>query len=116
MQMKETYYAVRNLLYGERLLVKVGMEVTVVEKNGKSIIFESPALDGQIPSDIFNMIFSKFQPHEIVFHPFYGIGQIVPSKKDTIPAAVQFFSEPGPIDIDDEVLLESSLSRMPNLL
>lgn len=92
--MKENvYYSIKDYNFEGNLLLKAGRKINLVNKIGNSLMFSGDS-EGLLSEKIFNSLFSPFQLNQIVYHSFYGIGQIVPSNNKDVSAAVVFFTDP----------------------
>lgn len=103
------YFSVKEFNVDGTCLLKPGKQVRVVRKMKNSLMFEGES-EGVLSHGIFNSIFSPFNIHQVVYHDFYGIGQIVPSNKNHVSAAVLFFSNPSVVyDVDGIQMSEKDL-------
>ncbi|MGD7047030.1 hypothetical protein FZC83_02155 [Rossellomorea marisflavi] len=105
----KVYYSSKDFNVDGAPLLKAGKQVRVVKKIKNSLMFEGES-EGVLSQGIFHSIFSPFKVHQVVYHDFYGIGQIIPSSKDNVSAAVIFFANPEVIyDIDGVQMTEKDL-------
>ncbi len=90
----QIFYSTKEYSFEGKLLLKPNMKIKVIEEVRSSYLFEGDT-GGMLNKELFNKLFSPFHINQIVYHKFYGIGQIVGSDKEESSASVVFFSNPG---------------------
>ena len=107
----KTFYGMREYSIDGYLVAKEGTKVRVVDDHGGSYLYTGDT-EGRLTHKLFNQIFAPFRVNEIVFHKFYGIGQIVLSHKETVNLAVVFFCNPKKqYQLDDKEMKFKDIKR-----
>ena len=91
----KTFYGIREFSIDGTLVAKEGTKVKIIKDTGKSYFYKQGNSEGYLSHELFNKVFAPFRVNEVVFHKFYGIGQIVLSHKETVNLAVVFFCNPN---------------------
>ena len=108
----KTFYGMKEYSIDGILVAKEGTKVKIIEDTGGSYFYKQGNSEGRLSHKLFNQIFAPFRVNEIVFHKFYGIGQIVLSRKENVNLAVIFFCSPEKrYDIDEKEMKLKDLKR-----
>ncbi len=89
----QTFYSTKEYNFEGQVLLKPNMKVKIIEEVKSNYLFEGDS-GGMLNKELFNKLFSPFYINQVVYHEFYGIGQITSSDKEESSAAVVFFSNP----------------------
>lgn len=108
----KTFYGIKDYSIDGTLVAKEGTKVKVYKDTGKSYFYSNGKSEGYLTHELFNKIFAPFRVNEVVFHKFYGIGQIVLSHKENVNLAVVFFCNPNKrYDIDEKEMKLKDIKR-----
>ena len=91
----KTFYGMREYSIDGALVAKEGTVVKIIKDTGKSYLYKQGSSEGRLSYELFNKVFAPFRVNEVVFHKFYGIGQIVLSHNENVNLAVMFFCNPN---------------------
>jgi len=95
----------RKLYIDGMLFADIGQKVIVIKDiNEQLYLISNDVYIAYLAKSAFYKIFSPFEPYSILYHHFYGAGQVIPSDKSAISASILFFGENRLFDLTEDVL------------